>query len=203
MASGVLTRGNPLTRGLNDRMIVFAVEYALSMNGCQAVVKAGYSDKNPGSQATKLLKNPKVAALIKALRVNDLGVKGLQAEDIKRKVAASIHRDYTQLVDEDGKVFSDIRDIPKEAFAYIDGFDVTQWRTVFADDKKEVFRQEIKIKLSPNTGDRALAAKIAGVLAPTKFEGKVAHIDFTKLYEDGPPEDVIEAEIEKVVEDET
>lgn len=48
----------------SERAVRFAEEYAKDRNGLQAAIRAGYSVRSAGQQASALLKDPKVQALI-------------------------------------------------------------------------------------------------------------------------------------------
>ncbi len=54
------------TYGLNDGQARFVQEYLVDCNGQQAAIRAGYSKKTAGAQASNLLKNPKVKAALGA-----------------------------------------------------------------------------------------------------------------------------------------
>ncbi len=50
---------------MNSRQTRFANEYAADPNGTQAAIKAGYSPKTAGAQASRLLKNVNIQRLIR------------------------------------------------------------------------------------------------------------------------------------------
>lgn len=49
---------------LTDRQLLFVDEYLIDRNGQAAAIRAGYSEKTAGAQASRLLKNVKVQAQI-------------------------------------------------------------------------------------------------------------------------------------------
>lgn len=54
------------TGELSPRVLLFVKEYLIDLNGLQAAIRAGYSEKTAGQQASRLLTNVKVQALIEA-----------------------------------------------------------------------------------------------------------------------------------------
>ena len=56
--------GKDYSLELKDQMRLFADEYLVDLNGQQAAIRAGYSPKTAGSQASRLLKSVKVRAYI-------------------------------------------------------------------------------------------------------------------------------------------
>lgn len=63
--------------GLNSRQILFVQEYIVDMNGKQAAIRAGYSERSAEVQASRMLKNDKVKKALDiamAVRVERIGV---------------------------------------------------------------------------------------------------------------------------------
>ena len=52
----------------NKRHELFCQEYIVDFNGTQAAIRAGYSKKSAGSQASELLKNPNISARVHELK---------------------------------------------------------------------------------------------------------------------------------------
>jgi len=53
---------------LNPKQEQFCLEYLIDLNGKQAAIRAGYSPKTAESQASTLLRNPKVASRVQELK---------------------------------------------------------------------------------------------------------------------------------------
>ena len=70
----------PRPDGLNDRQYAFVQAYARDPNGTRAALAAGYSEATAASQASDLLRLPKVSAAVSAI----------QNEYQKRAVAATL-----------------------------------------------------------------------------------------------------------------
>lgn len=92
---------NKLTR----KQELFVAEYLTDLNAKRAAIAAGYSEKSAESQASQLLKNPKVSAYIdkrqgKRLEKLDLTADMVLAE--LKKISFSNMLDYVA-IDKDGK----------------------------------------------------------------------------------------------------
>lgn len=53
---------------LNKRQKLFCEEYMIDLNATQAAIRAGYSERTAGAQASRLLKNVNVLAHVKELK---------------------------------------------------------------------------------------------------------------------------------------
>lgn len=63
--------------GLNSRQIIFVQEYIVDMNGKNAAIRAGYSERSAEVQASRMLKNDKVKkalSIVMATRAERIGV---------------------------------------------------------------------------------------------------------------------------------
>ena len=83
----------------------FAQEYVIDLNGTRAAVAAGYAENSAPEQASRLLNNRKVAAIINGLKTK----RATKLELTDQKVAEELSRmafsnmaDYMR-IDEDGK----------------------------------------------------------------------------------------------------
>lgn len=93
---------NPESK-LTDRQERFVHEYLLDQNATAAAVRAGYSAKTRGAQATALMQNPEVRERI-YLALRDLYA-GLGATSVKilKALASAAYFDPAKLFDADGK----------------------------------------------------------------------------------------------------
>lgn len=187
---------------LSDKMFAFCAEYPIDFNGVRAAIDAGYSKKGAGVRANKLLKNPLVRKTIGNMIRKSMEAKGLTREAILGKVSENLHRDLWLLGDKSGFMVTNLRDIPREIHAAIDGFDVKQ----FFDEDGNIAKQEIKVKLSPNAAIQDMAMKYIGAYAAEQSEQHVT-LDWDKLVTpsgDGGPDaveqKVLEAEHEAAKE---
>jgi phage terminase small subunit len=63
--------------GLNSRQIIFVKEYIVDMNGKNAAIRAGYSERSAEVQASRMLKNDKVKkalSIVMTTRAEHIGV---------------------------------------------------------------------------------------------------------------------------------
>jgi len=116
------TKGNVLAATLAQEEL-FAVAYtANGNNGTAAAKAAGYSDKSAYSQATRLLKRPRVAARIAELQQALLEKHALRADDVMRQLGAIIRFDPRKLFNADGslKAITELDDDTAAAVASLD-----------------------------------------------------------------------------------
>lgn len=167
----------PVKTGMTDKQRMFVATYVTNgYNGTKAAIEAGYPAKTAQVMASKLMHNPLVASALKKVMGNTLKKKGLEREAILERVADNLHRDLTDLADDDGIIYSDLRKIPKRAHAFIDGLDVKQ---IYGQDG-EVVGQTIRIRLSPNAAIQDMAMKFIGAYAPEKQQHTLG-IDWDSL----------------------
>lgn len=116
--------------GLNPRQDRFVREYLKDLNGKQAAIRAGYSPRTAESQASDLLRVPKVRGEVdrlKAARANKLE---LTADRILLEVARIALFDPRKLVNDDGTA-RDITKLDDDTAAAIQGIEITEeyeWR---------------------------------------------------------------------------
>src|SRR5579859_7940073 len=71
-AVDVTARGLMPRLSVEERRALFAAEYVVDLNGKQAAIRAGYSPHTAEQQASRLLRNVKVQAAIKAAQAERL-----------------------------------------------------------------------------------------------------------------------------------
>lgn len=188
---------------LTKQQIKFAHEWALDENGTAAALRAGYSKSCAAVVASRLLRNPLIKKLVKEVKAKAAKKLGLERDVVLDKLACNLHRRGIRQLAPNGIFVTSLDDIPDEAFAFIDGFEVTQ---MFGEDR-EVIGQKIKIKLSPNASAQDMALKVIGAYAAEKHEitGK-AVLDYeemsrpTDLREIDAVSKRLEAEDQKAIE---
>lgn len=178
---------------LTARQRLFVERYIIHRNATKAAEEAGYAD--PNSFGPKLLSHPKVAAVLSRIEKRTTKRNGLEREAVLRRLANNLHRNLMDLVDEDGYVISDIRQIPKRAHAWIDGLKVKQ---LFSDDG-EIVGQIIEFKLSPNASVQDMAMKHIGGYAAEQHEHTVG-LDWDALASPPTKPDPIADEIRRLEE---
>jgi phage terminase small subunit len=79
-------RKKPLPE-FTKRNEAFITEYLIDMNGTQAAIRAGYSEKSAETQASRLLRNDKVKRKIKELQDKRAEKVGITAERVLQELA--------------------------------------------------------------------------------------------------------------------
>jgi phage terminase small subunit len=124
----------------------FAREYLIDMNGTRAALAAGYKESSASAQASMLLKNRKVQALLnkyRSERAQRLEVKADKVlEEISRLAFANM-QDYTRV--QDGKPVLDLSGISRDQFAAVQ--EIREDTTGGSGDgeRKQVIRTTLKL----------------------------------------------------------
>lgn len=80
----------------------FCLEYLIDLNGTQAAMRAGYSEKTAGSQAFDLLKKPEIQARISSLQAERSRVTKIDAAWLLDRLAREAEADDKDIRDENG-----------------------------------------------------------------------------------------------------
>lgn len=97
---------------LNTRQALFVKEYLVDLNATQAAIKAGYAAKGAEVTGSKLLRNPKVSAVIEAaktIRNDKLELDAVRVLDEIACIALSNHQNYQ--IDAYGQLNASERDM--------------------------------------------------------------------------------------------
>lgn len=101
-----------VTPKLTARMIRFCDEYLVDLNGTQAAIRAGYSEKTAGEMAFENLKKPQIQAYIKEKQAATAKKLGVTSEMVKlelKRIGFSNVQDYF-----DGDLIpKDLLEVPK------------------------------------------------------------------------------------------
>lgn len=84
---------------LNDRQKRFAEEYLLDLNGTQAAIRAGYSERTAGSQADDLLKKPEIKIYIETAQAKRSAETGIDAAKVLRLLWLRATADPRKLIE--------------------------------------------------------------------------------------------------------
>lgn len=101
----------------------FCQEYIIDLNGLQAAIRAGYSDKAAKEQASRLLTKANVRARVAELQqtvADKAGISALWVLEEFKKVAGA---DTRALFDENGNLLA-IKDLPDDVAAAISSIEV-------------------------------------------------------------------------------
>ena len=90
---------------LNEKQQRFADEYLIDLNATQAAIRAGYSERTAGAQASRLLKDVKVSAYIEERMANNKEDTIASADEVMQYLTSVIRgksRSYVLARDELG-----------------------------------------------------------------------------------------------------
>lgn len=90
--------------GLSPRARQFAYEYIINKNGTQAAIRAGYSPKTADQQASRLLTNVKVQALINELIEAQSMRTLVTADRVLHELARLGFADFRKIFDDNGRL---------------------------------------------------------------------------------------------------
>jgi phage terminase small subunit len=110
---------------LNDKQKLFCKEYLIDLNGTQAAIRAGYSEKTAGQQAEQLLKKLEIAAYVQELKEKRSEKTEITAEMVLRelaKIGFSNIQDYIK----EGFTISEISKLNKDHAAAIESVKIKE-----------------------------------------------------------------------------
>ena len=103
---------------VQQREARFVASYVTHLNGAQAVLDAGYTNKNPRRQATALLKRPRVREAIRAKQLAQVQAYDMNANAVKRELVAIAMVDPARCFDAQGRPLP-IHEIPADVRAAV------------------------------------------------------------------------------------
>ena len=153
----------------------FAREYVIDLNGTRAAIAAGYSERTAAAQASQLLTNRNVRALVDRFtseRASKLEVRAEKVLEEIARLAFSNMQDYTR-VDSDGKAILDMSTITRDQFAAVQEIREDATGGTGDGERKVVLRTTLK--LSDKTKNLELLGRHLGMfndkLAISGLEG--------------------------------
>lgn len=197
---GALQSSRSELKGLSDKQAIFVLEYIVDMNGARAAKEAGYA--KPDSQASKLLKLPKVKKALSLLLKPKLEEVELTTENILRQLSRFLFRDISDFIDSDGFLIQDLSQLPEGLRQCVEGFEV---HDEYNGDG-ELTGQRTKVKFVSKARSIELAMRYARLLDPgnTTNVNVGVNIPWDKMYEKADtaiPEDPFKAVIEEAAGD--
>ena len=198
---GILAQRDENLKGLSDKQAVFVMEYIADMNGARAAREAGYA--KPDSQASKLLKMPRVKAALARLLAPKLEEVELTAENILRQLSRFLFRDIADFIDSEGYLIQSPSELPEGLRQCIESFETVD----SYDQDGNLNEQRTKVKFVSKARSIELAMKYARLLDPDKNTTNVnvgVSLPWDKMYESidqAPPEDPFQHVIEQAQQD--
>lgn len=122
---------------LNAKQAMFVKEYLVDLNATQAAIRAGYSPKTAASQASDLLRNPKVSAAVQqgvAERQQRVEVK---ADTVLRELLRIATVDLGAAYDDQGNLLP-VKEMPEDVRRAISGIKVFEEFDGFGQDRVKV-----------------------------------------------------------------
>lgn len=128
---------------LTPKQECFAREYLKDLNGKQAAIRAGYSEKTAAEQATRLLNNAHVAAFVQDRMDKRAEITGINANDVLREIAKLAFVDPRNLFDENGRL-KPVTQLPDNIAASVASVEVVTSRIPGSDPVEVEYTSKIK-----------------------------------------------------------
>ena len=153
-------------RKLTPKEKLFVGYYLESLNGADAVRKAGYKSKRPDAFAYELLRKPEIQAAIETAMAARSEKVELTAEQVLREIKTAAFLDPLQLFAEDGTLLPLSR-MPEAARRAIAGLEVEELFDGRGEDRRMIGYLK-KIKLVSKEGTLTLAGRHLGMFVDKK-----------------------------------
>lgn len=125
----------------------FVTEYLVDLNGKQAAIRAGYSEKTADVQASRLLASVKVREAVDKAIANRAEKTGITAERVIEelsKIGFSNMMDYMR-PDPDGDLYLDFSNLTRDQAAAIQEVTVEDFKAGRGEDARDVRRVKFKL----------------------------------------------------------
>lgn len=160
-------QSSPTPSALTPKQQRFVAEYLIDLNATQAAIRSGYSAKTAEFQASRLLRNVKVAEAVATATAKRLEKLDLTADRVLAEMVRLGFSDVRKLFREDG-AFKSPKDWDDETAAAVAGVDVVEMAGGAKIGGKEgvqhVPMYTKKVKLWDKKGALELLAKHLGLL---------------------------------------
>lgn len=153
---------------LSSRERDFISHYLRTNNIVESARLSGY--KCPETSGYRLMKKGSIVAELNRTLVRLEKKMELTIDDINRELHAAVTRTVDDMLDERGRVPTDLRTLSDKGKRVVDGIE----QTVFTDSEgNEVVKT--KLKLMSKSTALELAMKAKGMFAPKRLEGEIIH----------------------------
>lgn len=142
---------------LHRRYEKFAREYAVDLNGARAAIAAGYSRRTAASQASDLLRIPKVSRLIDELLARHAEKADVSAERVLGQLARLAFFDPRKFYNDDGSLKS-IMQLDDESASALAGMEVEKLYEHYGAGQAKQVGTITKVKFA----DRSRALELLG-----------------------------------------
>lgn len=166
--------------GLTDKQWAFCLEYIRDYNGCQAAIRAGYSENVARQEAWRQLTKANVQSAIKALAEKYSDACIASFEEVCSKLAAAVRFDIRDYMREDGTLDLAALKASPDASA-LRKLDIDE--SYLQDGTKRV---KIKVESEPRIQAADRLAQMLGWDKPKRLE---VDTDMTVTLPDGMPKE--------------
>jgi len=136
--------------GLTPNQARFVAEYLIDLNGKQSAIRAGYSEKTAESQASSLLRNPKVRAAVQAGMDKRAKKLEISADRVLQEIAKMAFVDERKFFNDDGSI-KNVTELDDDTAAALQGFEVEKLYQHFAKGAAQETGTVSKIKIADKT----------------------------------------------------
>jgi phage terminase small subunit len=144
---------------LTAKQRLFCLEYLKDLNGTQAAIRAGYSERAAAPQGVRLLRNAKVKEVIeKGMKARAKRVE-ITADAVLQelgKLAFANMADFIHVQD-DGSAYVDLCDLTRDQLAALHEITVDEYTEGRGEDARPVKR--VRVKLADKRGSLELLGK--------------------------------------------
>lgn len=173
---------------LSAKQKAFCEEYIIDLNGTQAAIRAGYSEKTANQQAARLLANVNIQAYIQELLQKRSNRLEITADNVLKEIAKLAFSDIREVFTEQGGLINP-NQLGDNIAAAVQSIDVVE-NVVKDEDGNAQVEYTKKIKLSDKRASLELLAKHLGLLTEKVSIAKtVTILDYTGEDEDEDEDD--------------
>jgi phage terminase small subunit len=151
---------------ITEKQKRFADEFLIDLNGKQAAIRAGYSEKTAEVQASRLLSNAKVQAYIQEQRVKLADKLDLSKERVLLEYSRIGFVDIRKLFNENGSMRK-INELDDDTAAAVAAIEIEDLFMGFGEEREQIgFTKKIKLNGKKEALDSI--CKVLGYNAPIK-----------------------------------
>ena len=136
----------------------FCEEYLIDLNGTQAAIRAGYSEKTAEVQGSRLLSNAKVKEYLQGKMDNRSERTEINSDRVLEEIGHSAFIDPAKYFDESGHLLQ-IHDMPEDVRRSISTIKVRRERGDIDEDGKQLWDTITELKVNDKTKNLELYGK--------------------------------------------
>lgn len=140
---------------MTPKQALFVAEYRKDLNGTQAAIRAGYSEKSAASIAEELLRKPEIAESVAEKTQQQIEKADLSAVRVLEELRRLSFADIRSLFDTNGNL-RPLHELTAEQAACIAGFEVLKKNAEAGDGKVDVVH---KVRVIDKTRSLEMLAK--------------------------------------------